>query len=68
VTSSPEREIVPDASDEPPVAKPWEPTLVKAVNDYMAFENKIFQHASDVRSALNYLKNIPELSPSQLSL
>lgn len=44
------------------------PNLVKAVNDYMAFENKIFQHAADVRSALNSLKNIPEESPSQLSL
>lgn len=44
------------------------PNLVKAVNDYMAFENKIFQHAADVRSALNTLKNIPEVSPSQLSL
>ncbi|MEI7635820.1 MAG: LemA family protein [Syntrophus sp. (in: bacteria)] len=44
------------------------PNLVKAVNDYMAFENKIFQHAADVRSALNSLKNIPDASPSQLSL
>jgi LemA protein len=44
------------------------PNLVKAVNDYMAFEGKIFQHAADVRSALNSLKNIPEVSPSQLSV
>ena len=44
------------------------PNLVKAVNDYMAFENKIFQHAADVRSALSSLKSIPEASPSQLSL
>jgi len=44
------------------------PNLVKAVNDYMAFENKIFKHAADVRSALNSLKNIPDVSPSQLSL
>ena len=44
------------------------PNLVKAVNDYMAFENKIFQHAADVRSALNSLKSIPEASPSQMSL
>ena len=44
------------------------PNLVKAVNDYMTFENKIFQHAADVRSALNSLKNIPNLAPSQLSL
>jgi LemA protein len=44
------------------------PNLVKAVNDYMTFENKIFQHAADVRSALSSLKSIPEASPSQLSL
>jgi LemA protein len=44
------------------------PNLVKAVNDYMAFENKIFQHAADVRSALSSLKNIPDVSPSQMSL
>ena len=44
------------------------PNLVKAVSDYMAFENKIFQHAADVRSALNSLKSIPEESPTQLSL
>ncbi|MEI7671931.1 MAG: LemA family protein [Deltaproteobacteria bacterium] len=44
------------------------PNLVKAVNDYMAFENKIFQHAADVRSALSSLKSIPEVTPSQLSL
>jgi LemA protein len=44
------------------------PNLVKAVNDYMAFENKIFQHAADVRSALSSLKNIPEASPSQMSM
>ena len=44
------------------------PNLVKAVNDYMAFENKIFKHAADARSALNSLKSIPEASPSQLSL
>ena len=44
------------------------PNLVKAVTDYMAFENKIFQHAADVRSALNSLKGIPEASPSLLSL
>jgi len=44
------------------------PNLVKAVNDYMAFENKIFQHAADVRSALSSLKSIPEASPSQMSL
>ena len=35
------------------------PNLVKAVNDYMAFENKIFQHAADARSALDSLKSIP---------
>ncbi len=44
------------------------PNLVKAVNDYMAFENRIFQHAADVRSALNSLKSIPEASPSQMSV
>ncbi|MEI6666937.1 MAG: LemA family protein [Acidobacteriota bacterium] len=44
------------------------PNLVKAVNDYMAFENKIFQHAADVRSALSTLGSIPEAQPSQLSL
>jgi LemA protein len=44
------------------------PNLVKAVNDYMTFENKIFQHAADVRSALSSLKNIPETAPPQLSL
>ena len=44
------------------------PNLVKAVNDYMSFENKIFKHAADARSALNSLKSIPEASPSQLSL
>jgi len=44
------------------------PNLVKAVNDYMTFENKIFQHAADVRSALKSLKSVPEASPSQLSL
>jgi LemA protein len=44
------------------------PNLVKAVNDYMAFENKIFQHAADARSALDSLKSIPQASPSQLSL
>jgi len=44
------------------------PNLVKAVNDYMAFENKIFQHAADVRSALNSLKSIPDAEPAQLSL
>ncbi len=44
------------------------PNLVKAVNDYMAFENRIFKHAADARSALNSLKSIPEASPSQLSL
>jgi LemA protein len=44
------------------------PNLVKAVNDYMTFENKIFKHAADARSALNSLQNIPEASPSQLSL
>jgi len=44
------------------------PNLVKAVNDYMAFENKIFKHAADARSALNSLQSIPEASPSQLSL
>jgi LemA protein len=44
------------------------PNLVKAVNDYMTFESKIFQHAADVRSALSSLKSIPEASPSQLSL
>jgi LemA protein len=44
------------------------PNLVNAVSDYMAFENKIFQHAADVRSALNALKGIPDASPSQLSL
>jgi LemA protein len=44
------------------------PNLVKAVNDYMAFENKIFKHAADARSALNSLKSIPEVTPSQLSL
>lgn len=44
------------------------PNLVKAVNDYMTFEHKIFQHAADVRSALNSLKSIPEITPAQLSL
>jgi LemA protein len=44
------------------------PNLVKAVNDYMTFENKIFQHAADVRSALSSLKNIPDIAPSQLSM
>ncbi|MBI4766566.1 MAG: LemA family protein [Deltaproteobacteria bacterium] len=44
------------------------PNLVKAVNDYMTFENKIFQHAADVRSALNSLKSIPDIAPSQMSL
>jgi len=44
------------------------PNLVKAVNDYMAFENRIFQHAADVRSALSTLKSIPEATPSQISL
>ena len=44
------------------------PNLVKAVNDYMTFENKIFQHAADVRSALSSLKSIPEAAPPQLSL
>ena len=44
------------------------PNLVKAVNDYMAFENKIFKHAADVRSALDSLKTIPQASPSQLSV
>lgn len=44
------------------------PNLVKAVNDYMTFENKIFQHAADVRSALNSLKSIPDIAPSQLSM
>ncbi|HLA28003.1 MAG TPA: LemA family protein [Syntrophales bacterium] len=44
------------------------PNLVKAVNDYMAFENKIFQHAADVRSALDSLKSIPQASPSTLSM
>ena len=44
------------------------PNLVKAVNDYMAFEHKIFQHAADVRSALSSLKNIPDAAPSQMSL
>jgi len=44
------------------------PNLVKAVNDYMAFENKIFQHAADVRSALNSLKSVPDAEPAQLSL
>jgi LemA protein len=44
------------------------PNLVKAVSDYMAFENKIFQHAADVRAALNSLKGVPDTSPSPLSL
>ena len=44
------------------------PNLVKAVSDYMAFENKIFQHAADVRSALHSLKSIPDESPSQISM
>jgi LemA protein len=44
------------------------PNLVNAVSDYMAFESKIFQHAADVRSALNALKGVPDASPSQLSL
>jgi len=44
------------------------PNLVKAVNDYMAFENKIFQHAADVRSALSSLKSIPEAAPTQMSV
>ena len=44
------------------------PNLVKAVNDYMAFESKIFQHAADVRAALNTLGSVPETQPAQLSL
>ena len=44
------------------------PNLVRAVTDYMAFENKIFQHAADVRSALSSLKGIPDISPSLMSL
>jgi LemA protein len=44
------------------------PNLVKAVNDYMAFENKVFQHAADVRSALSALGSIPDVQPQQLSL
>jgi LemA protein len=44
------------------------PNLVKAVIDYMAFENRIFQHAADVRAALNSLKDVPDASPSLLSL
>ncbi|MCG6533213.1 MAG: LemA family protein [Syntrophales bacterium LBB04] len=44
------------------------PNLVKAVTDYMAFENKIFQHAADVRSALNSLKSVPDALPSPMSL
>jgi len=44
------------------------PNLVKSVNDYMAFENRIFQHAADVRSALSSLKSIPEAAPSQMSV
>ncbi len=44
------------------------PNLVKAVNDYMFFENKIFQHAADVRAALNSLKEVPDVSPASLSL
>lgn len=35
------------------------PSLVKAVTDYMAFEGSVFQHAADVRSALNTIKDIP---------
>ncbi len=35
------------------------PSLVKAVTDYMAFEGNVFQHAADVRSALNTIKDIP---------
>ncbi|HIJ81396.1 MAG TPA: hypothetical protein HPP76_06795 [Desulfuromonadales bacterium] len=35
------------------------PSLVKAVTDYMAFEGNVFQHAADVRSALNNIKDIP---------
>ncbi len=39
------------------------PSLVKVVSDYMSFEGKIFQHAAEVRSALNTLKDIPDKSP-----
>ena len=39
------------------------PSLVKVVSDYMSFEGKIFQHAAEVRSTLNTLKNIPDKSP-----
>ena len=35
------------------------PSLVKAVTDYMSFEGNVFQHAADVRSALNTIKDIP---------
>jgi len=34
------------------------PGLVKAVNDYMAYEGKVFVHAADVRSALGSLKEM----------
>lgn len=44
------------------------PNLVKAVSDYMSFENQVFQHAADVRSALGSLKSIPNMSPSALSI
>jgi LemA protein len=40
------------------------PALVKVVSDYMSFEGKIFQHAAEVRSTLNTLKNIPDKSPN----
>lgn len=34
------------------------PGLVKAVSDYMAYEGKVFVHATDVRSALGSIKDI----------
>lgn len=39
------------------------PSLLKVVTDYMSFEGKIFQHAAEVRSTLNMMKNIPDKSP-----
>ena len=44
------------------------PNLVKAVNDYMAYEGQVFLHAADVRGALSNIKSIPTESPSTLSI
>lgn len=44
------------------------PNLVKAVNDYMAYEGQVFLHAADVRGALNNIKNIPADAPSTMSI